>query len=112
MTTKAGDQLLSERWHIDRCPAPRSEPQVCTCRGALGMAVRDIEFSARDQERARNAKREALAATPAPLDVERLARAMHRTENPDGGECSDLMGKHGRWARNLAAAYAEEADRD
>lgn len=40
------------------------------------------------------------------LDVERLARAIHRWHNPSLSECSDPMGKHGQAAGRIAAEYA------
>jgi hypothetical protein len=98
----------------DLTPASRMILQERHEDGTWSMSANRMEsmLLAAQRQAVEAVTRATLAATPAPLDVERLARAMHRTENPDGGECSDLMGKHGRWARNLAAAYAEEADRD
>ena len=56
----------------------------------------------------RNAKREALAPTPAPLDVERLAMAVNKASH-----YPDPVNEHVRkLARAIAAAYAEEAECD
>ena len=61
-----------------------------------------------DLLRARNR----LAATPAPLDVDRLARALHLDthDNPRPyAECPQtLNGWHVKSAAAIAAAYAEE----
>ena len=53
-----------------------------------------------------------LAATPAPLDVERLARAMERMSGVadpiDPGDCMAGVVTHREFAAAIAAAYAEE----
>ena len=49
----------------------------------------------------------ALAATPAPLDVKRLARALHAVE-PYAGENNCEVNYHADDAAAIAAAYAEE----
>jgi hypothetical protein len=48
-----------------------------------------------------------LAATPAPLDVKRLARALHAVE-PYAGENNCEVNYHADDAAAIAAAYAEE----
>jgi len=55
-----------------------------------------------------------LAPTPAPLDVERLARAMERMSGVadpiDPGDCMAGVVTHREFAAAIAAAYAEEAE--
>jgi hypothetical protein len=53
-------------------------------------------------------------ATPAPLDVERLARAMERMSGVadpiDPGDCMAGVVTHREFAAAIAAAYAEEKE--
>ena len=55
-----------------------------------------------------------VSATPAPLDVERLARALERMSGVsypiDPGDCMAGVVTHREFAAAIAAAYAEEKE--